>query len=72
MEVNKRIEFSKFKAQVVVDEGSNRVIVQILSKDSGEVIRQIRRFVRKEEPECRPVRLSEIVKNVTLIKFKDI
>jgi two-component system sensor histidine kinase TtrS len=32
---------------------------------AGEVIRQIRRFVRKEEPECRPVRLSEIVKNVT-------
>lgn len=38
---------------------------------AGEVIRQIRRFVRKEEPDCRPVLLSEIVKNVTRLIRQD-
>jgi two-component system sensor histidine kinase TtrS len=31
---------------------------------AGEVIRQIRHFVRKEPPECRPARLSDILHNV--------
>jgi PAS domain S-box-containing protein len=31
---------------------------------AGEVIRQIRRFVRKEEPECRPVRVAQLVDSV--------
>lgn len=31
---------------------------------AGEVIRQIRRFVRKDETECRPVSLNTIVANV--------
>ncbi len=31
---------------------------------AGEVIRQIRRFIRKEEPESHPVRVSTIVRNV--------
>jgi PAS domain S-box-containing protein len=31
---------------------------------AGEVIRQIRRFIRKEEPESRPVRVGDLVRNV--------
>jgi len=38
---------------------------------AGEVIRQIRRFVRKEEPERGPVRLSEMVDNVTRLVRHD-
>ncbi len=39
--LNKRVEFSKFKAQVTVDEGSDKVIVQILARDSGRVVSQL-------------------------------
>ena len=40
-ELNRKVEFNKFQAQVRVDEGSNRVIVRILSRDTGKVIRQL-------------------------------
>ncbi len=39
---------------------------------AGEVIRQIRRLVRKEDPECQLVHLSEIVKNVTRLIRHDV
>ena len=39
--LNQKIEFNKFQAQVRVDEGSNRIIVSILSRDTGKVIRQL-------------------------------
>lgn len=38
---------------------------------AGEVIRQIRRFVRKEEPVCDRVRVSEIFSNVTALMRLD-
>ncbi len=39
--LNRRAEFRKFKVHVTVDEGSDKVIVQILSRDSGEVVQQL-------------------------------
>ncbi len=39
--LNRRPEFRKFKAHVTVDEGSDKVIVQILDRDSGEVVQQL-------------------------------
>ncbi len=39
--LNRRPDFSKFKARVTIDEGSDKVIVQILSRESGEVVQQL-------------------------------
>ena len=40
-ELNSRVDFYKFQAQVRIDEGSNKVIVRILARDTGKVIRQL-------------------------------
>ncbi len=40
-ELNQKMDFNKFQAQVRVDEGSNKVIISILSRDTGKVIRQL-------------------------------
>ncbi len=40
-ELNQMVEFNKFQAQVRVDEGSNRIIISILSRATGRVIRQL-------------------------------
>ena len=40
-ELNRKVEFNKFRAQVRVDEGSNRVIVTIHSRDTGKLVRQL-------------------------------
>ncbi len=39
--MNRRTEFRKFKAKVTIDEGSDKVIIQILARESGEVIQQL-------------------------------
>jgi len=39
--LSKKVEFNKFKAQVRVDPSSNKVIVSILSRATGEVVRQL-------------------------------
>ena len=39
--LNRKVEFNKFRAQVRVDEGSNRVIVTIHSRDTGRLVRQL-------------------------------
>ena len=39
--LNGRPDFSKFKARVTVDEGSDKVVVQILARNSGEVVQQL-------------------------------
>jgi flagellar protein FlaG len=40
-ELNKNVEFNKFQASVHVDEGSNKLIVRILARDTGRVVRQL-------------------------------
>jgi two-component system sensor histidine kinase TtrS len=39
---------------------------------AGEVIRQIRHFIRKDQPERRPVRVSEMVREVLLLVRADV
>jgi two-component system sensor histidine kinase TtrS len=39
---------------------------------AGEVIRQIRHFIRKEQPERRPVRVSDMVREVLLLVRTDV
>ena len=39
--LSEKVEFNKFKAQVRVDPSSHKVIVSILSRATGEVVRQL-------------------------------
>lgn len=40
-ELNRKVEFNKFRAQVRIDEGSNKVILTIHSRDTGRLVRQL-------------------------------
>ncbi len=40
-ELNQKVEFNKFQALVRVDEGSNKIVISILSRATGKVIRQL-------------------------------